>query len=40
MTITVDRVTAEMLKEVMKKNRKTDGKKYISEIIRELYFKL
>ena len=37
MNITLDKVTAEMLKEVMKKKRKGDAKKYLTELIRSLY---
>ena len=40
MNITLDKVAAEMLKEVMKKNRKNDAKKYLTEIIRSLYLAL
>ena len=34
MTITLDKVTEEMLKAIMKKEGKYDGKKYISEKIK------
>lgn len=40
MNITIDKVTAEMLKEVMKRKRKSDAKKYLTEIIRSIYLSL
>jgi len=40
MNITIDKVTAEMLKEVMKQKRKSDAKKYLTEIIRSIYLSL
>ena len=40
MNISLDKVTAEMLKEVMKKKRKGDAKKYLTELIRSLYLSL
>ena len=36
MTITLDAVTAEMLKAIMKKEGNYDGKKYISEKIKQI----
>lgn len=40
MTITLDKVTAEMLKEVMKKNRQTNPKKFLSDQIQRMYLAL
>tara|TARA_Y100001978_G_scaffold51522_1_gene46383 strand:- start:353 stop:475 length:123 start_codon:yes stop_codon:yes gene_type:complete len=40
MTITLDTVTAEMLKAIMKKEGKYDSKKYISEKIKQIYMTL
>jgi hypothetical protein len=40
MTITLDKVTAEMLKEVMKKNRQTNAKKFLSDQIQRMYLAL
>jgi hypothetical protein len=40
MTITLDRVTAEMLKELMRKARATDPKKFLTEQIKSLYNEL
>ena len=40
MTITLDAVTAEMLKAIMKKERKYDSKKYLSEKIKQMYMTL
>lgn len=37
MTITLDKVTAEMFKEVMRRAKKYDAKKYMEEVIRKLY---
>ena len=39
-TITLDKVTEEMLKAIMKKEGKYDGKKYISEKIKQIYMAL
>ena len=40
MTITLDKVTAEMLKEVMKRNRQTNAKKFLSDQIQRMYLAL
>lgn len=40
MTITLDRVTAEMLKELMRKSRVTDARKFVTEQIQSMYQKL
>ena len=40
MTITLDKVTEEMLKAIMKKEGKYDGKKYIQEKIKQIYMAL
>jgi hypothetical protein len=40
MTITLDKVTAEMLKEVMKKNRQMNAKKFLSDQIQRMYLAL
>lgn len=40
MTITLDKVTAEMLKEVMKRNRQTDAKKFLASQIQKMYLAL
>lgn len=40
MTITLDKVTAEMLKEVMKRNRQTDAKKFLTSQIQKMYLAL
>ena len=37
MTITLDKVTAEMLKVVMTRMKKTDAKKFLTEQIQRLY---
>ena len=37
MTITLDKVTAEMLKAVMVKNKKNDPKKFVVELIKNMY---
>lgn len=37
MTITLDRVTTEMLKELMKKARTTDAKKFLTQQIQQMY---
>ena len=40
MNIRLDAVTAQMLKEVMKKNRQNDAKKFLTEQIRRMYLSL
>ena len=40
MTITLDKVTTEMFKALMKKEGKYDSKKYLSDLIQQLYLKL
>lgn len=40
MNIQLDKVTAEMLLVVMKKNRHYDAKKFIAEQISKMYFSL
>ena len=40
MTITSDKVTEEMLKAIMKKEGKYDGKKYLSKKIKQMYMAL
>tara|TARA_B100000965_G_scaffold344675_1_gene315036 strand:+ start:208 stop:330 length:123 start_codon:yes stop_codon:yes gene_type:complete len=40
MTINLDAVTAEMLKAIMKKEGKYDGKKYLQEKIKQIYLAL
>jgi len=37
MNISLDKVTAEMLKAVMKEKRHNDAKKFLSEQIKEMY---
>jgi len=37
MTITLDRVTTEMLKELMRKARTTDAKKFLTQQIQQMY---
>lgn len=37
MTITLDRVTAEMLRELMRKSRTTDAKRFLTEQIHRMY---
>jgi len=40
MTLTFDKVTAEMLKAIMLKDKKQDPKKYLSELIKDLYLRM
>lgn len=40
MNISLDKITAEMLKEVMKRNRQNDAKRFLTEQIRNMYLKL
>ena len=40
MTITLDKVAAEMLKEVMKKYRHNNAKKFLTEQIQKMYLSL
>ena len=40
MTITLDKVTTEMFKALMKKEGKYDSKKYLSEKIKQIYMAL
>ena len=40
MTITLDKVTEEMLKAIMKKEGKYDGKQYLTEKIKQMYLTL
>jgi len=37
MNISLDKVTAEMLKALMKENRQNDAKKFLSEQIKAMY---
>jgi len=37
MNLTLDKVTTEMLKELLKREKKYDAKKYVQEFIRKLY---
>jgi len=37
MNINLDKVTAEMLKALMKENRQSDAKKFLSEQIKRMY---
>ena len=40
MTINLDKVTAEMLRAILKKQNKYDAKKYISDLIKNTYMTL
>ena len=40
MTITLDKVTEEMLKAIMAKKNQVDPKKYLSELIKDLYLRM
>jgi hypothetical protein len=38
MTITLDRVTAEMLRELIRRSRETDIRTYVAALIRDRYY--
>jgi hypothetical protein len=40
MTITLDKITEEMLKAIMAKKNQVDPKKYLSELIKDLYLRM
>ena len=40
MTFSIDKVTAEMLKALMAKKNQVDPKKYLSELIEDLYLRM
>ena len=40
MTFSIDKVTAEMLKVLMAKKNQVDPKKYLSELIKDLYLRM
>ena len=40
MTFSIDKVTAEMLKALIAKKNQVDPKKYLSELIKDLYLRM
>ena len=40
MTFSIDKVTAERLKALMAKKKQVDPKKYLSELIKDLYLRM